>query len=169
MFAGLPGSGKSAVADEVARRLRVPVLSVDPIEEGMDMAGIDASFERGLAAYLVAERVAAHLLSLGQDVMVDACNAEPEGRAVWRELAGRHGLEPMWIEVRPRDPALHRRRLEGRSRRFPGAPEPTWDEVQARRPGLDAWQEDRLVLDPAAPTTDLADRVLAFLADRRRP
>jgi predicted kinase len=32
VFSGLPGTGKSAIADEVGRRLPAPVFSVDPIE-----------------------------------------------------------------------------------------------------------------------------------------
>ena len=55
VLSGLPGTGKSAVADGIARALRLPVLSVDPLESAILQAGIPPSFETGLAAYLVAE------------------------------------------------------------------------------------------------------------------
>jgi predicted kinase len=54
VMAGLPGSGKSAVADAVGRALNLPVLSVDPIEAAMCRAGIDRTQPTGLAAYVVA-------------------------------------------------------------------------------------------------------------------
>ena len=56
VLSGMPGTGKSAIADGIASARRAPVFSVDPIESEIVRAGIPASFETGLAAYLVAER-----------------------------------------------------------------------------------------------------------------
>lgn len=55
-MSGLPGSGKSAVADELAPELAAPVLAVDPIEAAMWRCGIPPSCETGVAAYEVAVR-----------------------------------------------------------------------------------------------------------------
>lgn len=147
VFAGLPGAGKSAVADRVARELGVPVLSVDPIEEGMHRAGLVAGEQRGRAAYDVAARVAEHILGLGQRVIVEAANAEPAGRAVWHDLGRRAGVPPAFVEVVCSDPEVHRRQLEGRRPGYSGVAEPTWAAVDARRPGYEGWDDDRLVLD----------------------
>ncbi len=38
--AGLPGVGKSSVAEALGRELRAPVVSVDPIEAAMRRAGV---------------------------------------------------------------------------------------------------------------------------------
>lgn len=163
VFAGLPGVGKSAVADGVARRLGLPILSVDPIEEGMAAAGIPASFTRGLAAYLVAARSADHILGLGQGVIVEAANAEPEGRAVWRDLAERTGIPAEWVHVTCSDPDLHRSRLEGRVPGYPGVEEPTWEAVSARAAGFAGWDDDRLLLDTAAPLDEVVTHALTAL------
>lgn len=163
VLAGLPGVGKSAVADGLSRRLRVPVLSVDPIEEGMHRAGVSPGFTRGLAAYLVAAQVADHLLGLGHRVIIDAVNAEPAGRATWRELADRHGTRPAFIEVVCADRPVHRARLEGRTTRHEGVQEPGWAAVQARRAGFDGWDDERLVLDSRVPAADLVDQAAAWL------
>ena len=40
VFSGLPGTGKSELAQRIGRRLRIPVLSVDPIESAILRAGI---------------------------------------------------------------------------------------------------------------------------------
>lgn len=161
VFAGLPGSGKSAVADRVARELGVPILSVDPIEEALHRAGIARGWDRGVAAYEVASRVAEHVLSLGQRVIIEAANAEPEGRAVWYDLGRRSGVDPGFIEVVCSDSDVHRRRLEGREPGYPGVDEPTWAAVEARRVGFAGWDEERLVLDTA---TDLDANVARALA-----
>ena len=55
VVSGLPGAGKSTVAESVAGELRLPIFSVDPIEASIIKSGIQRSFETGLAAYLVAE------------------------------------------------------------------------------------------------------------------
>jgi hypothetical protein len=47
VLSGLPGTGKSTVADGIARALRLPVLSVDPLESAILRAGIAPSFKTG--------------------------------------------------------------------------------------------------------------------------
>ncbi|MFF1839063.1 AAA family ATPase [Streptomyces sp. NPDC058231] len=58
VMAGLPGVGKSSVAEALGRRLAAPVVSVDPIEAAMWRAGVARDQPTGLAAYVVAEAVA---------------------------------------------------------------------------------------------------------------
>lgn len=163
VFAGLPGVGKSAIVDRLGAVTGIPVLSVDPIEEGIHRAGFDPSFERGLAAYLVAARVAEHLLGLGQRVIIEAANAEPEGRAMWVDLAERTGTSLVWIHVTCSDPAVHRARLEGRCPGYPGVDEPTWEAVSARATGYRTWTAERLVLDSLDPVEVNVGRVVAAL------
>ena len=53
-MAGLPGAGKSTIAEVISARLGATIVSVDPIESAILHAGIDADQPTGLAAYLVA-------------------------------------------------------------------------------------------------------------------
>jgi len=46
-MAGLPGSGKSTLAAAIGAELRLPVVSVDPIETAILRAGIDAGQPTG--------------------------------------------------------------------------------------------------------------------------
>ncbi|MFC8508880.1 AAA family ATPase [Streptomyces sp. NPDC057411] len=163
-MAGLPGTGKSTVAGELGRKLAAPVVSVDPIEAAMWRAGVARSQPTGLAAYVVAEAVADGVLALGQTAIVDAVNAVEEARAQWRSLASRRGVPMVFIEVVCSDPAVHRRRLEGRSREIRGFPEPTWDAVERRREEFASWTHDRLVLDSVIDLSRNVATALAFLA-----
>jgi predicted kinase len=116
VMAGLPGAGKSAVAQELARALGCAVLSVDPVEAAMWQAGVSRREPTGLAAYVVAEALAAEQLALGHDVVIDAVNGVEPARDQWRRLAERAGAALRFIEVRCSDEEEHRRRLEGRAR-----------------------------------------------------
>lgn len=147
VMSGLPGSGKSAIAEQLAQRLKLPVFSVDPIESAIVQAGIERSFETGLAAYLVAEALADEQLKLGNSVIIDAVNAEEEGKDVWRGLASKHGLALTVLLVIVSDRALHKQRLESRVRGLHGFSEVTWDMVEAREQVFTAWEEPTLTLD----------------------
>lgn len=89
---GLPGVGKSSVAEALGRKLNAPVVSVDPIEAAMWRAGVTRDQPTGLAAYVVAEAVADGVLGMDQTVIVDAVNAVEAARGQWRSLADRHGV-----------------------------------------------------------------------------
>jgi predicted kinase len=160
VMSGLPGSGKSTIAECVAARLKIPLLSVDPIESAIVKAGVTKSFETGLAAYLVAETLASEQLKLGNSVIVDAVNAEEEGKNIWRSLADRYELELVILDVFVSDQVLHKKRLASRVRGLHGFSEITWDAVEARQKSFTAWKEPMLRLDSSK---DLAGNVEAAL------
>lgn len=162
-MAGLPGAGKSAIADGLGRQLGAPVVSVDPIEAAMWRAGVARSQPTGLAAYVVAEAVADGVLALGQTVIVDAVNAVEEARAQWRSLASRRGVPVVFVEVVCSDPAVHRQRFEGRSREIDGFCEPTWEAVERRREEFAPWVDDRLVLDSVIDLSQNIATAVGFL------
>jgi adenylylsulfate kinase-like enzyme len=164
-MAGLPGAGKSAVAEDLAKSLGCALLSVDPVEAAMWRAGIARDQPTGLAAYVVVEVLAAEQLALGHDLIIDAVNAVDPAREQWRQLAERTGSALRFIEVRCSDELEHRRRLETRERGIEGFPEPSWESVLGSRPGFDEWADERLVLDSTDSREDNLRLVLAHLAE----
>jgi predicted kinase len=163
VMSGLPGTGKSTLAEALARASALPVFSVDPIESAMLQAGLAPCFETGLAAYLIAQSLADARLSLGQGAIIDAVNAEEPGKDMWRVLGRKHRLPLRIVECVCSDLALHRARLEGRRRGLvPSFREPSWDDVEQRRLAYTPWTEPVLQVDTAASDDALA-RVLAWL------
>jgi predicted kinase len=165
VLSGLPGSGKSTIAELLAKRLRLPIFSVDPIESAIVKAGIARSFETGLAAYLVAATLADEQLKLGNSVIIDAVNAEEEGKDVWRGLAKKHGVELIVLLV-ALERSLHRQRLESRVRNLHGFSEVTWDKVEARRKAFTAWKEPFLELDTSRDVEMNAERAVQYIETR---
>ena len=163
VFSGMAGTGKSALSEQVAHRLRIPVFSVDRIESAILAAGLVRSFETGLASYHVVESLSDLQLSLGQSVIVDAVNAEEEAKSMWRGLASKHGATMRIVECRCSDEALHRQRLQSRYRPWSGIPEPTWGQVQERRRAWSAWKEPAFLVDSTNSLEDNLEEVLRWL------
>jgi Predicted kinase len=163
VLSGLPGTGKSGVADGIGRALRISVLSVDPIESAILTAGIERSFETGLAAYVIAKTLADRDLANGLDAVIDAVNAVEHARDMWRALAQKHGARLVIIECVVSDPAVHAARLAGRDRGL-ALPEPTWDSVEQRRAEWTSWPEPHLKLDALDPMDANLAKALDYVA-----
>ena len=149
VLSGLPGSGKSTVAEGLSRALSLPVFSIDPIEAAMWRAGL-AKTQTGIAAYDVAIALADEHLRLGHSVIVDAVNPIEAPRAAWRDLGAKYRADLKIIECICTDETVHRRRIEARIRNIPGMLEVTWERVLQRRAEYEAWADERLVLDTSA-------------------
>lgn len=147
VMSGLPGSGKSLLAESIAGELHIPILSVDPIASAIIKSGAQKNFDDGLAAYQVAETLAKEQLKLGNSVIIDAVNAEDEPKEMWRALASRQNAALIIIECHISDTELHKTRIQSRTRNLHGISEVSWDKVQARRKKLTDWHQPTLKID----------------------
>lgn len=163
VFSGLPGVGKSAIAEAVGSRLPAAVISVDIIETAILRSGIPRSFETGLAAYEVGAALGAQQLRLGMSAIADAANDLEVGRSIWRAAALGAGATWRVIEIVCSDPDEHRRRLERRHRQLEPFPEPTWEDVLRRRAESEPWDEDRLTVDSCRSVDENVARILGYL------
>lgn len=145
---GLPGCGKSTVAEGLSRALAVPIFSIDPIEAAMWRSNLLPS-ETGLAAYRLAEAMAAENLAHGLSVIIDAVNPVEDARAMWQALAERYRVQLQSVEVVCSDEALHKQRIEARIRNIDGMSEVSWDRVLERKAEYEARTDERMVLDSA--------------------
>jgi predicted kinase len=164
ILAGLPGSGKSTLADGLSRHFSLPLLSVDPIEAAMWRGGLSRD-QTGIAAYEVAQALAAEQLRLNHSVLIDAVNPVEAPRAAWRKLAAKYRADLKIIECICVDQAIHRRRIDARIRNIDGMAEVDWARVEQRRAEYEAWADARLTLDTSAePPERLLAEAIRYLA-----
>ena len=114
VVSGLPGVGKTVVAAAVAARLNGVHLSVDPVEDAMLRCNLPAGWNVGVAAYEAVRTMAA----LGNVVVVDVVNDSEATRDTWRPAASNNEASLTFAVLTCSNLDEHRRRLEGRCRRF---------------------------------------------------
>ncbi len=163
VMAGLPGSGKSTVANELARRLTAPVLSIDPIEAAMWRSQISRQMT-GIAAYEIAAAIAEENLKIGISVIIDAVNPVKAARSTWVQLSERQNVRLQFIECSCSDISVHRQRIEARVRNIPGMPEIPWSRVEERKAEYEQWDFDHVTFDTASMSPDaiVADLMQRF-------
>lgn len=158
VLGGLPGSGKTTLARDLAGRLPALHLRIDSIEQALRNAGRP---DIGAEGYLVAQQLATDNLRLGHDVIADCVNPVRASRDGWRAVAATAGSRILEIEITCSDMAEHRRRIETRQADIPGHVLPRWQDVQAHL--YEAWTPD-LVIDTAGRSIDssIADILAAI-------
>ena len=109
IFGGLPGTGKTTIARELARQIGAIHLRIDSIEQAIrdcapDTVGLDE------AGYRVAYAVAEDNLRLGRTVVADSVNPLQFTRDAWREVGRRAQAITAEIEVTCSDSREHRER-----------------------------------------------------------
>lgn len=149
IFAGLPGTGKSTIAQALARRLGAVYLRIDTIEQVIRSAGILApGADVGPAGYVAAYRTAADNLRLGNTVIADSVNPLKITRDAFRSIALENGVGFLDVEIVCSDIKVHRDRVSTRQTDVEELVPPTWEEIQSHQ--YEAWDRPRLVLDTAS-------------------
>ena len=153
ILSGLPGTGKTTIARELARRLPAVHLRIDSIEQALHNAGVlRGSIDD--AGYRVGYGVAEDNLRIGLTVVADSVNPLSITRVAWRDAARRAGTRFVDVEIVCTDSAEHRRRVEQRVADITGHRLPTWPEVLARE--YARWDAERIVIDTATTEVDAA-------------
>jgi predicted kinase len=165
---GLPATGKSTIANHLARRVRAPYLRVDRIEQAI-VAYSALTHPVGVAGYAVAYALAGEHLFLGLDVIVECVNPIALTRDSWVSTASGAGAAVVEVEVVCSDPDEHRRRVETRASDVEGLVKPTWDQVLRR--DYHPWSRPHVSIDSAGTSAEeAAERIAAEVASvRQRP
>jgi predicted kinase len=150
VFSGLPGTGKSSLAESIGRQLGIPVFAKDWLEASLILSGLgskDDLKQLGFAGYELLTVLAERQFLLNQSVILDSVASTQNIRIRWRQLAEQYGAERLVIECICSDEGVHRARLRERQRNIPGWHELEWADIEKVKQYYPAWEEEHLVLD----------------------
>lgn len=146
VFAGLPATGKSSIAREVARKIGAVWLRIDSLEQAIRESGVvPGSIDD--AGYRAAYAIAQDNLRLGRDVIGDSVNPWMLTRNAWRDAGLQVGAQVIEIEIVCSDAKEHRQRVETRTNEVPGLVQPDWAAVTGR--DYHPWDREHLTIDTA--------------------
>jgi predicted kinase len=150
LVAGVPGTGKSTLAEGLARALRAPVFSIDWQLGALTPFRVLTNENAGPIAEMMLIAAQARQLQLGLDAVLDTFGGAADDRRRYRAVAENLGGRFIGVECTCSDEVLHRARVEGRERGIPGwKPTVSWEHVLRMQARWEPWDEPHPVLDSA--------------------
>jgi len=147
LVCGLPGCGKSTIANLLANREGYPVFSIDPIESGILKSGFERTKTTETAAYYIAENLAEYQLSLGNSLIVDSVSASMQQKSHWMKIAEKFGAKLKVIECVCDDQELQMQRINSRNRNIFGIPEISLSGLRKYKGAYSQWKIDHIQLN----------------------
>jgi predicted kinase len=170
VFSGVPGVGKSTLAESVGARLGIPVFATDWLLGALTPFGGRHLDDLMQIASELLTTLALRQLTLGQSAILDHPAEAVADRERWQSLARRAAAEFIPVLCVCSDQALHRSRLEGRTRGIPGWHDAgSWPNVQRRLAAFPPWPEGTLTVDTTNPHEDNLATVVRRIAPERLP
>ncbi len=162
IFSGLPGTGKSTLANRLARKLHWPVLRID------DVAGevpTDADFRFWDEKILVLLTIVEEQLKLGVSVIADSVFMGTD-RIQAQEMATRHAanFRPVYCFVS--DEKVWQKRVAERLEVDHDSGAADWEQIQHQRQWFSPWQPGTgLFVDAIEPIEKNFTRVHEFVVN----
>jgi len=162
VLCGLPGTGKSTLADLAAARLGLPNFSFDWFLGALTPFGVVRQDNAAPLGNQLMSAALAGQLRAGRGAVLDAGGFQQAERARWRAICEALGGRFIGVECVCPDEAVHRRRVEHRGRAIPGWPATvSWEHVGRMRARWEPWDEPHLVLNTLQPLQASVEQIVA--------
>ena len=175
LVTGLPGTGKSTMADVAATELGAAVLGHDWAMSGLRpypelQEALDAMGRRGHrgVGWSILWALGRSQLRRGLPVVLDGVARAPEVGGT-RAMAEEEGVPSLVVLTECSVAEVHRDRIEGRERGIPGWYELEWDHVARARSEWEPLDDVDLALDAVAPLGDNVARLQEAVVEWCRP
>lgn len=160
IFSGLPGVGKSTLADKLARQLRWPLLKIDDV---IGKVPENPGIEFWDSKVDVLLDVLNTQLELGLDVIVDSVFMNMD-RQYAQELARKYNVRFLPIHVFVSDEEIWKERVTKRFDELNDQDVATWERIQHQREHFATWEKDTaLFIDSMDSVEKNFDRIMGFV------
>jgi predicted kinase len=165
LFSGLPGCGKTRLAQALAKQLNIPLFAKDRFQSFLRQQ--EFTGRSGVEGYLMMLDMAEQQLSLNVSVILDGVFPLPGFRGKARKLAEIYGSTFVPIYCYCSDETLWEQRMEGRDQYVPHWSPVGWEEVERIRPTFTSWDEKKaLFLDAVRPFEENLQAALDWINPR---
>lgn len=156
ILGGLPGVGKSTVAQALAKEIKAFYVRIDSIENAIRKSYIeqhknDDIFSEG---YFAAYAVIKDNIKNGLTVIADSVNTIELTRSQFRKIATDANVAFLEIEIICSDTQKHQHQIKNRKSDDPEVKLPTWKDVLERT--FEPWHSAGLTIDTARIQTNKA-------------
>lgn len=151
MFSGLPGTGKTALARQVAAYTRLPLLAKDRVQRALRDHTPDSDPASG---YYLLQDLADEQIALGMGAVLDAVYPMPEFRDAAREMVESYRGRMYAIYCHCSDEAIWRELIRNRTSFIPGWDPVGWSEVERLRQMFVPWGPNEALMVDAVNSLD---------------
>lgn len=147
VFSGLPGTGKTTIAKQIATNLNAVYLRIDSIEQTLKNTQNITELAVGSKGYFIANSIALDNCKLGNTIIIDCVNPLPLTRKIWQDTADKTSQRLVSIELYCSDQQKHYQRAMERKSDIDGLTPPSWKKIITRN--YIPWNDAILRIDTA--------------------
>lgn len=162
LLVGLPCSGKTTIAQTVARILRLPVLHRDTLQGVSLELGVSREISSALA-YELLNDLARDQLAIGNSVIIDSSCSRAAHRRSVMDVATALGAQFYMVECRCDEEVELKQRLAVRQKRSSVWRVDSWEKYRSVLSKYEAYNEPRLIIDSTQPLGSTVRQILYYI------